>query len=132
MKVNELSPNIRDVNIIAKVLSLGEEREVTNRNTGEQHRVMDVIIGDETAKVLYSAWNEQIDSIKEGETYQFLNSKTILFRGHIRLSLGRNGSIEDSEDKIDSVNDELDMSDKEHEYERRGYYRGSGSYNRRS
>ncbi len=131
IKVSELSPNIRDINLLAKIVELGEIREVSNRNTGEEHKVMDVLVADDTAKVLYSAWNEQIDTIKEGETYQFLNAKTILFRGHIRLSLGRNGTIEESEEKIDETNDETDMSEKEHEYERRGYRGGGGSYNRR-
>ncbi len=132
IKVSELSPNIRDINLLAKIIALGETREVTNRSTGEEHKVMDVLVADETAKVLYSAWNEQIDTIKEGETYQFLNAKTILFRGYIRLSLGRNGTIEESEEKIEETNDEVDMSEKEHEYERRGFRGGGGgSYNRR-
>ncbi|MBY9001930.1 MAG: single-stranded DNA-binding protein [Candidatus Heimdallarchaeota archaeon] len=130
IKVNELSPNVRDINLLAKIVTLGDIREVSNRNTGEEHKVMDVLIADDTAKVLYSAWNEQIDTIKEGETYQFLNAKTILFRGHIRLSLGRNGTIEETKEKIDETNDELDMSEKEHEYERRGF-RGGGGQNRR-
>ena len=126
-KVNQLSPNSREINLLAKILQLGEVREVTNRNTGEQHRVMDVLIGDETGTVYFSAWNEQIDEIVENETYQFLNSKTILFKRNIRLSLGKAGYVESSDTKIENIDMENNISDAEHEdtrrYRRRSYQR---------
>ena len=124
-KVGELSPNIREVNLVAKVVELGEIREVTNRQTGEEHKVKDVLIGDETGTVYFSAWNEHIDSVQENETYQFLNAKTILFRRNIRLSLGRSGQIEGVEDKIDKVETENNVSSKEYENPRRYQRRGS-------
>ncbi len=68
-KVGELAPNVKEVNLVAKVVELGEIREVTNRQTGEEHKVMDVLIGDETGTVYFSAWNEHIDSVQENETY---------------------------------------------------------------
>lgn len=118
-KVGELAPNIREVNLVAKVVELGEIREVTNRQTGEEHKVMDVLIGDETGIVYFSAWNEHIDSVHENETYQFLKAKTILFRRNIRLSLGRSGQIEGVEEKIDKVETENNVSSKEYEAARR-------------
>ena len=129
MKVGELAPNIREVNLVAKVLELGEIRDVVNRQTGEEHKVMDVLIGDETGTVYFSAWNEHIDSVQENETYQFLNAKTILFRRNIRLSLGRSGQIEGAEEKIDKVETENNVSSKEYEDTRR-FYRNRG-YNQR-
>lgn len=131
MKIADLSPNIREVNLIAKVVELGEEREVFNRNTQENHKVMDVLLGDETGTVYFSAWNEQIEKLKEDETYHFSDSKTILFRGHIRLSLGRNGSLTESEEKIEEVNTENNISSEEHEYRRRSYYNRSRGYDNR-
>ncbi|MCG3221446.1 MAG: single-stranded DNA-binding protein [Candidatus Heimdallarchaeota archaeon] len=124
-KVGELAPNVKEVNLVAKVVELGEIREVTNRQTGEEHKVMDVLIGDETGTVYFSAWNEHIDSVQENETYQFLNAKTILFRRNIRLSLGRSGQIEGVEDKIDKVETENNVSSKEYENPRRYQRRGS-------
>ena len=115
IKIGELSPNIRDVNLVAKVLELGEIRTVTSRNSGEEHQVMDVLIGDDSGVVYFSAWNEQIERIKNEETYQFRQAKTILFKRNIRLSLGRQGFIEDSEDKVDTVNEENNVSSEEHD-----------------
>ncbi len=128
IKVNELSPNTRELNLLAKIIQLGEVREVTNRNTGEEHKVMDVLIGDETGTVYFSAWNEQIEEISENEIYQFLNSKTILFQRHIRLSLGREGYIESSDKKIKKIDMENNLSDQEHEDTRR--YRRRPNQNR--
>lgn len=126
MKVSEIAPNIRDINLVAKVLDLGEERTVTSRNSGEEHRVMDVLISDETGSLYFSAWNEQIDRIKKDETYQFLKAKTILFKRNIRLSLGRQGLIEDSEEKIEETNEENNISLEEHDIPRRfSRYRNS-------
>ena len=119
IKIGELSPNIRDVNLVAKVLELGEIRTVTSRNSGEEHQVMDVLIGDDSGVVYFSAWNEQIERIKNEETYQFRQAKTILFKRNIRLSLGRQGFIEDSEDKVDTVNEENNVSSEEHDIPRR-------------
>ena len=127
MKVNEIVPNIREINLIAKVIELGEERTVTSRNSGEEHQVMDVLIGDETGVLYFSAWNEQIEKIKKDETYQFLNAKTILFKRNIRLSLGRQGAIEDSEQKIEETNNENNISLEEHDIPRR-WNRNRNSY----
>jgi replication factor A1 len=119
MKVSEIVPNIRDINLVAKVLEKGEERTVTSRNSGEEHRVMDVLIGDDTGSLYFSAWNEQIERIQDDETYQFLQAKTILFKRNIRLSLGRQGKIEDSEEKIEEANTENNISLAEHDIPRR-------------
>ena len=38
-------------------------------------------------------WNGTIESIKEGETYRLTNGYTGLFKGNLRLQLGKFGSI---------------------------------------
>lgn len=130
-KISELAPNIREVNLVAKVLELTEAREVTSRNTGEQHTVMDILIGDESGTVYFSAWNEQIEQMKIDETYQFLDAKTILFQRQIRVSLGRNGRVEDTKEKVKKIDTENNLSQKEHEIPRRGGYRDRGYQDRR-
>lgn len=119
IKIGELTPNIRDINLVAKVVELGEVREVTSRNSGEEHQVMDILVGDDSGVVYFSAWNEQIETIKNEETYQFRSAKTILFKGNIRLSLGRQGTVEDSEEKIESVEETNNVSTEEHDIPRK-------------
>ena len=114
VRVNELVPNIRNINLLAKIIELGDTRFVTNRKTGEEHQVRDVLIGDESGIVFLSAWNEIIDQLKEGSIYEFSNVKTILFRRKIRVSFGKKGSIEESDKLIDNVNMENNISEKEY------------------
>ncbi len=114
VRVTELVPNIRNINLIAKIIELGDTRFVANRKTGEEHQVRDVLIGDESGVVFLSAWNDIIDQLKEGSTYELSNVKTILFRRKIRVSFGKKGSIKESDKQIDAVNMENNVSDKEH------------------
>ena len=60
-----------------------------------------------------SAWNEIIDQLKEGSTYELSNVKTILFRRRIRVSFGKKGLIKESDKQIDTVNMENNVSEKE-------------------
>ena len=114
VRIAELVPNIRNISLLAKIIELGDTRFVTNRKTGEEHQVRDVLIGDESGVVFLSAWNEIIDQLKAGSTYELSNVKTILFRRRIRVSFGKKGSIKESEKQIATVNMENNVSEKEH------------------
>ncbi|MFW9891361.1 MAG: single-stranded DNA-binding protein, partial [Candidatus Thorarchaeota archaeon] len=101
-------------NITFKVLNTSEEREVASRKTGETYRVVDAQVGDSTGIILMPIWNETIDSIEEGESYTLSNGYTGLFKGNLRLQLGKFGSIAEAEEPIDEVNSEVDMSAEDH------------------
>jgi len=130
--VAELRPRMKSVSITFKVMEIGEEREVTSRRDGETHRVLDVVVGDSTGIVRMPFWNEMIDEVAEGKTYLLTNGYTTLFRGNLRLNIGRYGELTEAEEEIEEVNMELDMSEEEHEYtrRRRDYGERDGSYRR--
>ncbi|GAG10031.1 unnamed protein product [marine sediment metagenome] len=132
--VVELRPRMKSVTITFKVMEIGEEREVTSRRDGETHRVLDVVVGDSTGIVRMPFWNEMIDEVAEGKTYLLTNGYTTLFRGNLRLNIGRYGELTEAEEEmVEEVNMELDMSEEEHEYtrRRRDYgERGNRSYSR--
>jgi len=113
-KISELKPGMKSVNITFKVLNTSEERAVESRKTGETYRVVDLTVGDSTGTILMPIWNETIDTIEEGATYALTNGYTGLFKGNLRLQLGKFGSIAASEEPIDEVNSEVDMSAEEH------------------
>lgn len=118
--VVELRPRMKSVSITFKVMEIGEEREVTSRRDGETHRVLDVVVGDSTGIVRMPFWNEMIDEVAEGKTYLLTNGYTTLFRGNLRLNIGRYGELTEAEEEmVEEVNMELDMSEEEHEYTRR-------------
>ncbi|MCP8311239.1 MAG: hypothetical protein L6N94_07050 [Candidatus Methylarchaceae archaeon HK01M] len=125
MKVKELTPNSREVNVIVKVVSISQPRDVTSRRDLSRHRVADALIGDETGCLYLTLWDEKIDEIAEGKTIRIENGYINLFRGSMRLNIGRYGSLESLEESpISEVNTENNLSDKEYEqwgYRRRRY-----------
>jgi len=130
VKIETLTPNSRGVNTIVKVVSKGEIRSVTGRDYSVR-RVADALVGDETGCVYMTLWDDKIDAINEGATLSITNGYINLFRGNIRLNIGKYGSYEIVEDSpITKVNTENNISDKRYEQERRfnrgGGYRGRG------
>ncbi len=130
--VAELKPRMKNVTISFKVMETGEEREVTSRNDGESHRVLDAVVGDSTAVVSVPLWDAKIDEVEVGNTYTLKNGYTGLFRGNLRLNIGRYGELSDADEAIDEVNMDVDMSAEEHEDSRRRSYGGGGGYGGRS
>jgi replication factor A1 len=125
--VAELKPRMKNVTISFKVISMGEEREIESRSDGSSHRVCDITVGDSSGTVQVPLWDETIDSIEEDVTYNLTNGYTGLFRGNLRLNVGRYGKLEQAEDDIEEVNMTVDMSAEEHEDDRpRRSYGGGG------
>ena len=119
VKVETLTPNSRGVNTIVKVVSKGEVRSVTGRDYSVR-RVADVLVGDETGCLYMTLWDEKIDAMNEGATLSVTNGYINLFRGNMRLNIGKYGSYEVVEDSpITEVNTENNLSDKRYEQERR-------------
>lgn len=128
-KITDLKSDSREINIVAKVVSKSEVRNVTGRDYSV-HRVADALVGDETGCLYLTLWDDNIDKIPDEATIRVTNGYINLFRGNMRLNIGRYGSFELLEESpITEVNTENNLSDKEYERERR--YRSS-SYGRRS
>jgi len=134
-KIEELTPSSREVNIIVKVVSKSESRDVMGR--GGPHKVADALVGDETGCIYLTLWDENIDQINEEETISITNGYVNLFRGNMRLNIGRYGSFEVlDESPIEEVNTENNLSQKRYEQRRRyrpyqSRYGGRRSYQRR-
>jgi len=131
-KVRDLTPNSKQVNVLAKVVNVGEPKEVMGK-FGDPRKVCEAVVGDDTATIILSLWNEQIGSIAKDEVVLIDNGYVSLVRGHMRLNVGRYGNLSKSTEAIAEVNQSLDMSQQEFESERRsfggGYRdRGGGGY----
>ena len=128
--VAELKPRMKNITITFKVMEVGEEREVSSRSDGATHRVADVTVGDSTGTVQVPMWDEAIDNINTGSTYTLKNGYTGLFRGNLRLNVGKYGELAEAETAIEEVNAENDMSAEEHpdDRPRRSYAGRGGGY----
>jgi replication factor A1 len=119
VKVESLTPSSKAVNSIVKVVSKGEVRNVSGRDYNIR-RVADALVGDETGCVYMTLWEDKIDQINEGNTLRVNNGYINLFRGNMRLNIGKYGSFDILEESsIKEVNTENNLSDKRYERERR-------------
>jgi replication factor A1 len=92
MKIIELKPGMRRVDILAKVLNISETREVTTR-AGEQSRVATAEVSDDSGTVKLTLWNEQIDQVKANDNVKIENGYVTSFRGETQLNVGRYGKL---------------------------------------
>jgi len=126
-KVRDLTPNSKQVNVLAKVMNVGEPKEVMGK-FGDPRKVCEAVVGDDTATIILSLWNEQIGSITKDEVVLVDNGYVSLVRGHMRLNVGRYGNLSKSTEAMAEVNQSLDMSQQEFESERRSFGGGGGGY----
>jgi ssDNA-binding replication factor A large subunit len=146
--VSDLRPGLRGINVKVKCLSKNEEREVVSKNTGDALRVTEALVGDQSGSILLTLWNDDIDKIELEKVYQLNNTYTSVFKGSLRLNIGRDGTAAAITEAITEVNETNNLSDKIYEDRRsfrpsyggdrsssRGYGGGgggrSGGYDRR-
>ncbi|MBD3159851.1 MAG: single-stranded DNA-binding protein [Candidatus Lokiarchaeota archaeon] len=121
--VSELKPGMKNVNIRFKVVDKGEAREVTSRSDGSKHRVLDATVGDSTGTVVVPLWDESIDEMETGKTYELENGYTGTFRNHLRLKIGKYSELEEADEEIEEVNYDVNMSEEEHRDKRKRSYK---------
>ena len=114
MKVGELRTYSRRVNLVGKIVEKGEEREVFSRSDGINHRVAEALIGDDTATVLLTLWDDNIDRFEVGDVIQISNGYANLFRGSLRLNIGRYGSADKIDQEMEDVNADNNLSMKQY------------------
>ncbi len=130
VKVGELTPDSRAVNVLAKVVSKSEIREIAAGRDGAAHRVSDALVGDETGCVYLTLWDDNITKINEGDTVSVKNGYVNLFRGNIRLNIGRYGTLELSAQALaGEVNTQNNVSNQVYDQPRRPFReRGGGGF----
>ncbi len=128
-KINNLNTYSRGVNTIVKVIKQNEVREVTTRNDSSLHRVTEVLVADDTGSIYLTLWDESIDEIEPDMVVQINNAYVNVFRGSMRLNIGRYGTYEIlDEDPFEEINEENNLSSRLVEDPRRRGYRRSRRY----
>ena len=108
--VADLTLFTSSVQVLLKIVSTSQTRQVRSNKTGRRLLVQDIIAGDSTARINITLWNEDTDSLQEGQTY-------LLTEGYVReydecmyLLRSKDGEFRDSERCIENVNESVDMS----------------------
>ncbi|TDA40126.1 MAG: single-stranded DNA-binding protein [Candidatus Methanomethylicota archaeon] len=113
-KIEELNPASRGVDVLVKILEVNPSREVSTRD-GSSHSVAEALVGDETGCVLLSLWDDDIQRVKVGQTVSIKNGYVTLFRGSIRLNVGRYGTLELATEDIPQVNMDNNISNRSYD-----------------
>ena len=107
-----------------KVLSLEEPRAMDNGTM-----ICEGLVGDETGTVIMSFWNDECEEVNNGMTIDLKDARANLVRGHMRISLGKKGSMKEADTPLETVKESVNLSDLEYEMPRfgnRGGPRGGG------
>ncbi|NIO36191.1 single-stranded DNA-binding protein [Candidatus Bathyarchaeota archaeon] len=113
--VNTLKPSLRHLNITVKIIGVGNPRSITSkRDYSVLHRVSEALVGDGTGCVVLNLWDNQIDKFRKGDVIRIENGYTSLYRGFLRLNIGRHGIAEIVSEEIEEVDTENNLSEQIH------------------
>lgn len=91
-KIQNLKAGMKRINLKATVLEIPKSKTVYTR-FGTTACVSNALIADETGSIRISLWNQQINTISEGDVINIKNGKVARFRGERQLRIGRQGSL---------------------------------------
>jgi len=127
VKIGNLTQYSRKVYTVAKVISKTEEREVTSRSDMSTHKVAEALVADETGSIYLTLWDDVLEQVEDDQILNIKDAYVNLFRGSMRLNLGRYGSYELlDEAPFDDVDLDNNLSSKVFERQPRGYDRSRG------
>lgn len=113
-KIGSLVHNLQNLNLTVKILNIGSSRGVPSRNEQRQHWIAEAIVGDETGTVILTLWDEQIRMFKANDVIEIKGGYTTLFKGSLRLNVGRSSHIAKTNKEIAEVNTKNNLSERTH------------------
>ncbi|CAI9761766.1 unnamed protein product [Fraxinus pennsylvanica] len=105
-KVNQLRPLDSGLNLTVKVVNA---KMIAPRGRA-QGRLAECLVGDDTGIIIFTARNDQVDLVKDGNTLVLSNAKIDMFKGSMKLAVDRFGRVEVSEPASFTVKDDANMS----------------------
>jgi replication factor A1 len=114
MKVADLKHDLQNLNLTVKILSIGPSRGVPSKRDQRQHWIAEAIVGDETGTVILTLWDDQIRMFKANDVIKMERGYTTLFKGSLRLNVGRSSRIAKTDKDIAEVNTRNNLSERTH------------------
>ncbi|KAF3666311.1 hypothetical protein BC332_19322 [Capsicum chinense] len=125
VKTESLKPGTHGHNLTVKVVESKTVKATGGGSRGGRSsaslnsrgpvRLAECLVGDETATILFTARNEQVDMMKPGATVILRNAKIDMFKGSMRLAVDKWGRVEVTEPADFDVNQENNLSLVEYE-----------------
>ncbi|VVB02035.1 unnamed protein product [Arabis nemorensis] len=119
VKVDQLKPGTSGHNLTVKVVDQISVPQKTGVAASSSHlrptRISECLVGDETASILFTARNDQVELMKPGATVNLRNAKVDMFKGSMRLAVDKWGRIEVIEPADITVKEDNNLSLVEYE-----------------
>lgn len=116
-KVDQLRPGTNGHNLVVKVVSAKMVLQ-KGRPDGpqlRQMRIAECVVGDETGTIVFTARNEQVETMQPGATVTLRNAKIDMFKGSMRLAVDKWGRVEAAEPATFTVKEDNNLSLVEYE-----------------
>jgi replication factor A1 len=111
-KVDSLKHDLQNLNLTLKILNIGSSRGVPSKRDQRQHWIAEAIVGDETGTVILTLWDDQIRMFKANDVIEIKGGYTTLFKGSLRLNVGKGSRIAKIDKEVAEVNTRNNLSEK--------------------
>jgi len=91
MKIAELKPGMRRVDVAGKIVDIEGPRDVQTKFGPGQ--VATATLEDESGTVKVTLWNENISKVAANDSVQIENGYVDSYRGEVQLQVGRYGKL---------------------------------------
>jgi len=91
MKIAELKPGMRAVNVAGKITNVEQPRDVQTKFGPGQ--VATATLEDDSGTVKVTLWNELISKVSLNDSVQIENGYVDSYRGELQLNVGRYGKL---------------------------------------
>ncbi|CAH1434007.1 unnamed protein product [Lactuca virosa] len=110
-KIDQLRPGALGLDLIVKVVSSKTIMlRGRNGNQGSNMRLAECLVGDESGIIIFTARNDQVNLMKEGNTVSLKNAKIDMYKGSMRLGVDRWGHLEVTSTNDISVKEDNNLS----------------------
>lgn len=99
-KIVELTEESGRVNVLFKVISRNEPRVVTSRKSGRRYQIAETLVADDSARILLTLWNEEIDLLDDDKVYLLKNGEVQVYDYSMRLVRSLSGELVEMETRI--------------------------------
>lgn len=126
LKISSVIPGMRSVDLTVRILQIFEPRDF--EKNGKKGSVSNILIGDGTATIRFSLWNDDIGLIRdlgisEGDIIKvsggFVKEDN---RGNLELRLGKTGKIEKLDEKDADIPKDMNVTQAEQSVRKKDIY----------
>ncbi len=92
VKIADLKPGMRNVELQAEVLKVGEPKRILARGT--ERSILEAIISDGSGRIKLVLWDDNITDLRPGDRVLIRGGVVTSYKGEWRLNVSRGGSID--------------------------------------